>query len=72
MVKSGLDDKLIEERKVPRVSQYRLAAHLGSAFVIYLFTFFTGLSIISGARVSSSQTVASLKSVPLHALIHLL
>nr|CAB3233054.1 cytochrome c oxidase assembly protein COX15 homolog [Phallusia mammillata] len=34
MVKSGLQDRF-EETDVPRVSQYRLAAHLGSAFVFY-------------------------------------
>ncbi len=34
MVKSGLDHSIIENREVPRVSQYRLAAHLACAFVI--------------------------------------
>ena len=32
-----------EGKHVPRVSQYRLAAHLGSAFVLYVLTFYTGL-----------------------------
>ena len=38
MVKSGLDEQLIAEANpsgVPRVSQYRLAAHLGMAFAVY-------------------------------------
>lgn len=35
MVKSGLEDRFHGESDVPRVSQYRLAAHLGSAFVLY-------------------------------------
>ena len=49
MVKSGLDDKLVDEMGgVPRVSPYRLSAHLGSAFVIYLLAVATGLSILTG------------------------
>ncbi|XP_076166028.1 heme A synthase COX15 isoform X2 [Ptiloglossa arizonensis] len=36
MVKSGLEDRFVEPSDVPRVSQYRLAAHLGLAFIIYI------------------------------------
>ncbi|GAM22046.1 hypothetical protein SAMD00019534_052210 [Acytostelium subglobosum LB1] len=46
MVKSGLDEKLIVG-EVPRVSQYRLAAHLGSAFVIYSSLLWYGLDLVS-------------------------
>ncbi|KAL4709669.1 hypothetical protein ACJJTC_007400 [Scirpophaga incertulas] len=35
MVKSGLEDRFQGPNDVPRVSQYRLAAHLGLAFVLY-------------------------------------
>lgn len=36
MVKSGLDEKSVQDLGgVPRVSQYRLAAHLGMAFAVY-------------------------------------
>jgi cytochrome c oxidase assembly protein subunit 15 len=36
MVKSGLDEELFTTPgAVPRVSQYRLAAHLGAALVLY-------------------------------------
>ncbi|XP_045618103.1 heme A synthase COX15 [Procambarus clarkii] len=35
MVKSGLEDRFKDPLDVPRVSQYRLMAHLGSAFVLY-------------------------------------
>lgn len=35
MVKSGLEDRFQGPSDVPRVSQYRLAAHLGLAFVLY-------------------------------------
>ena len=47
MVKSGLDDELMEiPHAMPRVSHYWLAAHLGSAFLIYSGMFLTGLEII--------------------------
>ena len=35
MVKSGLEDRFHTESDIPRVSQYRLASHLGSAFILY-------------------------------------
>ncbi|KAG5313965.1 COX15 protein, partial [Acromyrmex insinuator] len=35
MVKSGLEDRFIEPSDIPRVSQYRLAAHLGLALLLY-------------------------------------
>ncbi|XP_015513911.1 heme A synthase COX15 isoform X1 [Neodiprion pinetum] len=35
MVKSGLEDRFNGPSDVPRVSQYRLASHLGLAFIIY-------------------------------------
>lgn len=43
MVKSGLDQDL----KNPRVSQYRLATHLGTAFLVYLAMLHTSLSVLS-------------------------
>lgn len=46
MVKSGLKDDLFAEGSHPRVSQYRLAAHLGTAFVVYCSMLQTGLAII--------------------------
>ncbi|TBU32178.1 cytochrome oxidase assembly [Dichomitus squalens] len=51
MVKSGLEDSLLETPgAVPRVSQYRLAAHLGTAFVLYAGMFYTGLATIMDWR----------------------
>lgn len=35
MVKSGLEDRFHKPEDVPRVSQYRLAAHLSMAFLLY-------------------------------------
>ena len=51
MVKSGLEDSLMETPgAVPRVSQYRLAAHLGTAFVLYAGMFGTGLAALMDWR----------------------
>lgn len=36
MVKSGLEDRFNDPNDVPRVSQYRLAAHLSFAFALYI------------------------------------
>ncbi|KAF5393665.1 hypothetical protein D9757_000299 [Collybiopsis confluens] len=47
MVKSGLDDALMDTPgAVPRVSQYRLAAHLGMALLLYAGMFSSGLAIL--------------------------
>jgi cytochrome c oxidase assembly protein subunit 15 len=56
MVKSGLSAAHIDNRPlaVPRVSQYRLAAHLGSAFVIYSVMLMTGLEIL---RLNKGKTI---------------
>jgi len=35
MVKSGLEDRFVEPSDIPRVSQYRLATHLGLALLLY-------------------------------------
>ncbi|KAG5235967.1 cytochrome oxidase assembly protein [Salix suchowensis] len=45
MVKSGLEEPASEYSQ-PRVSPYRLAAHLTSAFVIYSGLFWTALSVV--------------------------
>ena len=47
MVKSGLVDD-------PRVSQFRLTAHLGLALVIFAAMFWVGLSLVSTRRVASA------------------
>jgi len=46
MVKSGLHDDLFAPGSHPRVSQYRLATHLGAAFIVYTTMLLLGLSII--------------------------
>lgn len=61
MVKSGLDDELLSNPyAVPRVSQYFLSAHLGSAFVIY------ALMLSTGAGIIASNRGYRLSPIPLH------
>lgn len=43
MVKSGLEEKP-ESYDIPRVSQYRLSAHLGSALLLYCASLWIGLT----------------------------
>ncbi|KAG1773861.1 electron transfer protein 1 [Suillus occidentalis] len=51
MVKSGLEDSIMDTPgAVPRVSQYRLAAHLGTAVVLYAGMLGTGLAAIKDWR----------------------
>ncbi|CAJ1067619.1 cytochrome c oxidase assembly protein COX15 homolog [Xyrichtys novacula] len=45
MVKSGLEEKP-ESYDIPRVSQYRLSAHLGSALLLYCASLWTGLTLL--------------------------
>lgn len=62
MVKSGLEDSLMETPgAVPRVSQYRLAAHLGTAFVLYAGMFYTGIATLMDWRYAKTGTWAGLK-----------
>jgi heme a synthase len=46
MVKSGLKDDLFAPGSHPRVSQYRLTAHLGAAFICYTAMLWNGLTIL--------------------------
>jgi len=72
MVKSGLKDDFLSPdkkpgRDVPRVSQYRLAAHLGTAFVAYLSMLWCGLDILRTNKLvhklSTDQASAQLFSL---------
>jgi cytochrome c oxidase assembly protein subunit 15 len=67
MVKSGLKDDLFEPGSHPRVSQYRLAAHLGTAFAVYCSMLLTGLTILKEHRMlanpaDAARTITALKS----------
>ncbi|KAF2760453.1 COX15-CtaA-domain-containing protein [Pseudovirgaria hyperparasitica] len=50
MVKSGLKDDLFASGSHPRVSQYRLTAHLGTAFLVYASMVASGLDILRERR----------------------
>lgn len=69
MVKSGLKDDLFAKGSHPRVSQYRLATHLGLAFTVYTSMLWNGLSILRERRLvlgatpeASSQLLGRLNS----------
>ncbi|CBX96337.1 similar to cytochrome c oxidase assembly protein cox15 [Plenodomus lingam JN3] len=59
MVKSGLKDDLFAPGSHPRVSQYRLTAHLGAAFTVYCSMVLTGLSILKEHRMLANPTSAA-------------
>ena len=65
MVKSGLDhNNFLGPCDVPRVSQYRLAAHLSSAVVLYSFLFWSAKSVLRPS-ITWSQVHEGLKSAQL-------
>lgn len=62
MVKSGLKDDLFAPGSHPRVSQYRLTAHLGAAFVCYVTMLWNGLAILRFHRLMADP-VSGLKQL---------
>lgn len=61
MVKSGLEEKP-ESYDVPRVSQYRLSAHLGSALLLYCASLWTGLTMLRPAHKVRTRSRADQRS----------
>jgi cytochrome c oxidase assembly protein subunit 15 len=62
MVKSGLKaEELHAQDGIPRVSQYRLAAHLGTAFGVYTIMILLGLSVLRRNRFLRMDTLARTK-----------
>uniref|UniRef100_A0A182TEF2 Cytochrome c oxidase assembly protein COX15 n=1 Tax=Anopheles melas TaxID=34690 RepID=A0A182TEF2_9DIPT len=59
MVKSGLEDRFHEKSDVPRVSQYRLASHLGFAFVLYSLFLWSALDKLLPAQKLVGQIPAA-------------
>ncbi|KAJ0426344.1 cytochrome oxidase assembly protein-domain-containing protein [Aspergillus carlsbadensis] len=59
MVKSGLKDDLFAPGSHPRVSQYRLTAHLGAAFACYVAMLWNGLAILRSHRLLSDLEAGS-------------
>jgi len=62
MVKSGLKDDLFAPGSHPRVSQYRLTAHLGTAFICYSWMLLSALSIFRTHRMVADPK-AALKAI---------
>lgn len=68
MVKSGLKDDLFAPGSHPRVSQYRLTAHLGAAFICYLAMLWNGLDILRTNKIlrmpanTASETLRVLRN----------
>lgn len=60
MVKSGLEDRFHGENDVPRVSQYRLAAHLSFAFVLYTLFLWNALDHLLPAQALQQVTKSAL------------
>lgn len=58
MVKSGLKDDLFATGSHPRVSQYRLVAHLGTAFLCYTAMLWNGLSILRTHKLLGNPQLA--------------
>ena len=58
MVKSGLKDDLFAPGSHPRVSQYRLSAHLGTAFICYTWMVASALSILRTRRLVADPAAA--------------
>ena len=63
MVKSGLKDDLFASGSHPRVSQYRLTAHLGTAFLCYTAMLWNGLSILRTNKLLSMDTTVARQSL---------
>lgn len=62
MVKSGLENRFHEPDDVPRVSQYRLAAHLTLAFVLYSGFLWSALDLISPTQAVTSAVTKSTRN----------
>ena len=66
MVKSGLTQEALAEANpsgVPRVSQYRLAAHLGMAFAVYALTIRAAQGILQDWNMAKGLGVKGAASV---------
>lgn len=61
MVKSGLEDRFHGENDVPRVSQYRLAAHLSFAFVLYTLFLWSALDHLLPAQALQQVAKSALR-----------
>lgn len=66
MVKSGLEQEIIDTRSVPRVSQYRLAAHLSAALALYIGMVSTAIGArrdLAGKIPTSTPSIARFRGL---------
>lgn len=61
MVKSGLEDRFTEPSDVPRVSQYRLATHLGLALLLYTGFLYNALDHLIPAQSATPASIDAMK-----------
>ncbi|WWC72703.1 uncharacterized protein I206_106667 [Kwoniella pini CBS 10737] len=64
MVKSGLEQEIIDNNSVPRVSQYRLATHLSAAFLLYLGMLSTAIGIQRDMKLLKNPNILSQLTLP--------
>lgn len=62
MVKSGLEDRFHGESDVPRVSHYRLAAHMSLAFILYTLFLWSSLDHLLPAETLSNVSQQTIKA----------
>lgn len=61
MVRSGLEDRFHKETDIPRVSQYRLAAHLGLALTLYIGFLWSAFELLLPIQALSSVNAGAKK-----------
>lgn len=66
MVRSGLDEP-VKKTDIPRVSQYRLASHLGSAFLLYVGFLWSSLDHLLPAFKAAPMNAKQLRSITMRA-----
>lgn len=69
MVKSGLEDRFHDPNDVPRVSQYRLAAHLSLAFSLYILFLMSAFDHLAPTKQQVMETTA--KALKLRKFAHI-
>lgn len=62
MVQSGLEDRFHGVNDVPRVSQYRLAAHLSAAFALYTLFLWSALDHLIPAQTLSNVSASAIRA----------
>ncbi|WVQ77058.1 hypothetical protein IAR50_006737 [Cryptococcus sp. DSM 104548] len=75
MVKSGLDEQIIKDNSVPRVSQYRLAAHYTAAVALYIGMLSTAIGIHRDMKLAKNPAIIQALNNPavkkFRGLVHL-